>query len=61
MGLWDNAFGRLEEAVERGLVTDGEIDRAALRVLTLKFQRGLFEHPFLEETKGEVFSVHRQP
>ncbi len=61
MGLWDNAFGRLEEAAERGLVSDEEIDRAALRVLTLKFQRGLFEHPFLEEAQGEAFSVRRQP
>ena len=60
MGLWDNAFGRLEEAAERGLVSDEEIDRAALRVLTLKFQRGLFEHPFLEETQGETFSVRCQ-
>ena len=61
MGLWDYAFGRLEEAAERGLVTDEEIDRAALRVLTLKFERGLFEHPYLEETEGEIFSVRRQP
>ncbi len=45
VGLWDEAFGKLEEAVRRGLVKEAQIDQAVLRVLTLKFERGLFEHP----------------
>jgi beta-glucosidase len=49
ISLWDTGFTRLEEAVERGLVTEEEIDQAVLRVLTLKFERGLFDHPYLEE------------
>lgn len=49
MGLWDTAFGRLEEAVERGLVDEKRIDEAAGRILELKFRRGLFDHPFIPE------------
>ena len=45
MGLWDTAFSLLEEAVERGLVSEKRIDEAAGRVLELKFRRGLFEEP----------------
>lgn len=62
MGLWDRAFGKLEEALERGLVTQEQIDAAALRVLTLKFERGLFEHPYLEETEtGMYFPYEEYP
>ena len=50
MGLWDTGFQRLEEAVARGLVDEGRIDEAVLRVLTVKFRRGLFERPYLPET-----------
>lgn len=49
MGLWDRAFGRLEEAVERRLVPPDRIDEAANRILTLKFRRGLFDQPFIPE------------
>lgn len=49
LGLWDTAFGRLEEAVERGLVSPARIDEAAGRVLELKFRRGLFEEPYIPE------------
>lgn len=62
MGLWDAAFGKLETALERGLVTQEQIDAAALRILTLKFERGLFEHPFLAETEeGMYFSYEKYP
>ncbi|MDO4459206.1 MAG: glycoside hydrolase family 3 N-terminal domain-containing protein [Clostridia bacterium] len=49
VSLWDESFSHLEEAVERGLVSEELLDRAVLRVLELKFERGLFEHPYLEE------------
>lgn len=49
LGLWDTAFGRLEEAVARGLVSPARIDEAAGRVLALKFRRGLFEEPYIPE------------
>lgn len=50
MGLWDMGFQNLEEAVARGLVEESRIDEAARRILTLKFRRGLFDHPFIPET-----------
>ena len=54
MGLWDQAFGKLEEAVSRGLVKQSRLDQAVLRILTLKFERGLFEHPYLPEDEEGV-------
>lgn len=61
VSLWDEAFSRLEEAVARGLVPESEVDRACLRVLELKFARGLFEHPTLDETPPQVFSYAQHP
>jgi beta-glucosidase len=49
LSLWDDAFTRLEEAFERGLVTMEEIDEAATNVLRVKFELGLFENPFTDE------------
>lgn len=61
VSLWDNAFTHLEQAVEQGLVTEDLLDEAVLRVLELKFELGLFEHPFLEETEPEAFSYEAYP
>lgn len=49
IGLWDQAYGKLEEAVQKGYVSKEEIDKAVLRVLELKFKSGLFENPYLDE------------
>jgi len=38
-------FEGAQEAVERGLLTEAEIDAAVRRVLRLKFELGLFENP----------------
>ncbi|MFJ3667048.1 glycoside hydrolase family 3 N-terminal domain-containing protein [Streptomyces sp. NPDC090106] len=43
LSLWDEGFTHLEEAVERGLVTEGALDAAVGRVLRLKFRLGLFD------------------
>ncbi len=62
IGLWDKAFSHLEEAVKQGLVSEKEVDRAALRVLELKFQLGLFEEPYLsEEEEPMKFPVEQYP
>lgn len=61
ISLWDESFSHLEEAVERGLVEEAAIDQAVFAVLELKFRRGLFEHPYLEETAPTVFDYHQQP
>ena len=50
MGLWDTGMQRLPEALRRGLTDEAAIDRAAKRILTLKFRRGLFENPYVPET-----------
>ncbi|MFJ9249737.1 glycoside hydrolase family 3 N-terminal domain-containing protein [Streptomyces sp. NPDC101776] len=46
LSLWDEGFTHLEEAVERGLVSEATVDAAVARVLRLKFDLGLFEHPY---------------
>ena len=56
IGLWDQAFSHLEEAVEQGLVSEKELDRAVLLVLEQKFALGLFEHPYLDEEEPEDFN-----
>ncbi|MFD3497321.1 glycoside hydrolase family 3 N-terminal domain-containing protein [Streptomyces sp. NPDC058676] len=43
LSLWDDGFTHLEEAVERGLVSEEVLDTAVARVLRLKFRLGLFE------------------
>lgn len=59
MGLWDTGFQKLEEAVRRGLTDEQTIDRAARRILTLKFRRGLFENPYIPETDSYTHYTHR--
>jgi beta-glucosidase len=49
IGLWDEAFGKLEQAIEENPDLEKELDRAVLNVLSMKYERGLFEHPFIEE------------
>ena len=50
VSLWDDGFTHLEDALKKGLVSMEELDASVLRVLRLKFSRGLFEKPYLEET-----------
>lgn len=50
LSLADNgAFLNLIEAVKKGIVSEELLDAAVLRVLTKKYQLGLFDHPFIEE------------
>ncbi len=44
----------LEELVAAGEVPLAAVDRAARRVLRLKFRLGLFERPFVDESLGEM-------
>jgi beta-glucosidase len=61
VGLWDEAFSHLEEAVRQGLVPESVLDKSVLRVLELKFRRGLFEKPYLEQTPPKTFSYESHP
>ena len=45
-----NYGGYLKEALQRGLVTEADIDRAVRRVLQLKYDLGLFATPYVAET-----------
>lgn len=47
IGLWDEAFSRLDEAFESGLVSGKTLDQAVRRVLYLKWELGLFDRPYL--------------
>ena len=47
--LGANCFSLLKESVEAGRVSMAAVDRAVFRVLRLKFQAGLFDHPYLPE------------
>ncbi|MDD4369051.1 MAG: glycoside hydrolase family 3 N-terminal domain-containing protein [Oscillospiraceae bacterium] len=48
VGLWDQAYTHLEEAVNRGLINPATLDAAVLRVLSLKYELGLFDRPYLD-------------
>ncbi len=49
ISLWDESFSKLEDAVNRGLVSEEKLDEAVTKILELKFERGLFENPYIEE------------
>ena len=51
-GLWGEAMTHLEEAVEKGYVTEAEIDEAVCRLLEKKYECGIMDNPYLEE-KGQ--------
>jgi beta-glucosidase len=40
------------EAIDRGLLSEERVDAAARRVLTLKFELGLFDDPFVDASKA---------
>lgn len=49
-----NYGGFLKEALQRGLVTEADIDRAVRHVLQLKFELGLFDDPYVDEALAET-------
>lgn len=52
MDMCDNCYiENLEELVNRGQVSEKEIDTSVRRILRIKFAKGLFEHPYCEENK----------
>ena len=46
--LGGNCYARLVDAVKRGKVDEKDLDQAVKRVLRLKFEMGLFEHPYMD-------------
>jgi beta-glucosidase len=48
------SYAKLPEALAAGLVTQGQIDDAVRRMLRMKFQAGLFEHPYADARAAEA-------
>ena len=49
-----NYGGFLKEALQRGLITEADIDRAVRHVLQLKYDLGLFDNPYVDEALAEA-------
>ncbi|MGB8452929.1 MAG: glycoside hydrolase family 3 N-terminal domain-containing protein [Anaerocolumna sp.] len=60
ISLWDRGFSKLEEAFNCGLISMKDIDNAVLRVLTLKFELGLFDNPYIEEKDSWTGYTYRK-
>ena len=51
--LGANCFSLLKESVENGRISKEVLDRAVKRVLTRKFEAGLFDNPYLPEDAAD--------
>jgi len=51
--LGSNAYPNLIAAVKEGKISEASIDTAVSRILRLKFEMGLFEHPYVDVKKAE--------
>jgi len=54
--LGANCFSLLAESVKAGRISEALIDRAVKRVLTWKFESGLFDNPYIDENPQGVRS-----
>ncbi len=50
------AYGTLAEQVKDGRISQATLDTAVARVLTAKFQAGLFENPYVDPAQAEAVS-----
>ena len=51
-----DAYATLAASVRAGRVSEKEIDTAVRRILTLKFQAGLFEHPYADGDAADALT-----
>jgi beta-glucosidase len=51
-----DAYATLATSVRAGRVSEKEIDTAVRRILTLKFQAGLFEHPYADGDAADALT-----
>ncbi|WP_017471505.1 glycoside hydrolase family 3 N-terminal domain-containing protein [Amphibacillus jilinensis] len=58
LSLWDTSFTRLEDAVKAHLLDERVIDKAVSRILTLKFEFGLFESRYIDEPISIETVIH---
>ncbi|MEA1671796.1 glycoside hydrolase family 3 N-terminal domain-containing protein [Nitrospirillum sp. BR 11163] len=52
------SYASLAQAVRAGRIKEEVIDRAVRRILELKFQAGLFEHPYADADKAEALTAN---
>ncbi|MBB6250804.1 glycoside hydrolase family 3 N-terminal domain-containing protein [Nitrospirillum iridis] len=52
------SYASLGDAVRAGRVKEDLIDRAVRRILELKFQAGLFEHPYADADKADALTAN---
>ncbi len=55
--LGGNCYAKLIDACKNGLISQQELETATRRVLRLKFEMGLFEHPYVD-SKTAALAVH---
>ena len=53
-GLWDEALTYLEQAVDKGYISEKAVDEAVLRLLEKKFSSGVMDEPYLKENGQSV-------
>jgi beta-glucosidase len=60
--LGANAYGKLIDAVQKGLVSEDYVNRACERILRLKFEMGLFDNPYVDPqaTTAVLTPEHKQ-
>ena len=49
-----NYHGTLKEQIKQGKVPEAAVNEAVRRILTVKFARGLFEHPYTDESRWQT-------
>ena len=54
MDMVDNAFEHIPELVRSGKLKESVVDEAVRRVLRVKFQAGLFEHPYADPNREKT-------
>lgn len=60
ISLWDNIYPYLEEAVQQNYLDISVVDEAVSRLLTLKFELGLFEQRFDDDVMNPIPQRWRQ-
>ena len=63
VNLPHSCYEKLRKAYDEGLITEADIDRAVLRVLTAKFAIGLMDQPFVDPVAADALvrcDAHKQ-
>ena len=63
VNLPHSCYEKLRKAYDEGLITEEDLDRAVLRVLTAKFAIGLMDHPFADPAAANALvrcDAHKQ-